>query len=46
MNEIRHFDEDQLGDNAEQLKRLTLNGENGVLKPTKCTPTLDHLQVP
>lgn len=48
MNEIRHFDveEDQSGDNTEQLKRLTLNGENEDLKPAKCTPTLDHLQVP
>lgn len=31
---------------AEQLKRLTLNEENGVSEQNQCTPTLDYLEVP
>jgi len=33
-------------DNAEQLKHMTLNEQNGVSDKTECTPTLDYLQVP
>lgn len=32
-------------DNAEKLKRLTLNEENKASSKDKCTPTLDYLQV-
>lgn len=32
--------------NAKQLEHLTLNENNKVLEQSKCTPTLDYLQVP
>lgn len=50
MSETSQTDEDkpESNDNGndEQLKRLTLNEENEVSEHSKCTPTLDYMQVP
>lgn len=50
MSETRQADEDKSDQNddqnIEQLKHLTLNGENGVSTQDQFTPTLNYLQVP
>lgn len=50
MSETKKTDQDKSetndNNNLDQLKSLTLNQENEILEPKKCTPTLDYLQVP
>lgn len=50
MSETQETDGDAAEQNddgvAEQLKRLALDGDEEVSKPSQHTPTLDYLQVP